>query len=65
MPDLIPHLESKTNGALLILLLVIIGLALSGHLTDQAVEALKYVGGMFFGVRAVANLPSARKDADK
>jgi len=53
--NLKPHLESKTNGALIILLLAIIGLAIIGKLTQEAVDALKWVGGSFFMVRGVAN----------
>lgn len=53
--DLSPHLESKTNGALLLLLLVVIGLSCFGKLTPEAVDAIKWLGGTFFGVRAVAN----------
>jgi hypothetical protein len=50
------HLQSKTNGALLILLVVIIGLSLAGKLTQEAVEALKWIGSSFFVVRMGANV---------
>ena len=55
------HIESKTNGGLIIMLVAIIGLALVGKLTMEAVEALKWVGGSFFLVRTAANLPSGNK----
>lgn len=51
------HLHSKTNGALLLLLAVVVGLALAGKLTQEAVEAVKWLGGTFFAVRGIANLP--------
>ena len=54
--DVLAHLNSKTNGALILLLIVVVGLALCGKLTAEAVEALKWLGGTFFGVRAAANI---------
>lgn len=54
------HLESKTNGALIVLLIAVVGLALAGKLNSEAVEAVKWLGGTFFAVRGIANLP--RKD---
>lgn len=65
--NLKPHLESKTNGALLVLLGVVIGLAILGKLTQEAVEAIKWLGGTFFGVRAASNIAEnlpGNKDAD-
>jgi threonine/homoserine/homoserine lactone efflux protein len=56
IPNLGPHLESKTNGALLLLLAVVIGLTFFGKLTPEAVDAIKWLGGTFFGVRAAANI---------
>lgn len=53
--NLSPHVTSKTNGALLLLLAVVVGLAVVGKLTAEAVEAVKWLGGTFMGVRAVAN----------
>ena len=47
--------ESKTVVGLAVLLLVVVGLALAGKLTPEAVEALKWIGSTYFGVRAVAN----------
>lgn len=49
------HLESKTVFGLLILLLVVVGLSLSGKLTPEAVEAIKWIGGTFMTVRVAAN----------
>lgn len=58
------HLESKTNGALILLLVVVVGLTLVGKLTPEAVDALKWLGGSFFGVRGIANAVEglAKKD---
>jgi len=50
------HLESKTLVGLGILLAVIVGLALIGKLSSEAVEALKWIGGTFMGVRTAANI---------
>jgi hypothetical protein len=60
MPDM---LGSKTIAGLLILLACIVGLAFAGHLDSNAVEALKWLGGTFFGVRMVANLPGNQPSA--
>lgn len=49
------QLESKTIIGLLILLIIIVGLAMFGKLTPEAVDAIKWIGGTFMGVRAVAN----------
>lgn len=61
------HLESKTNGPLLLLLIAIIGLAIAGKLTAEAVDALKWLGTSFFSVRAAVNvmerLPGNQADA--
>ena len=60
-----PHLESKTNGGLLLFLAVIVGLALAGKLTPEAVESIKWLGASFFLVRTTANMPiGVKKDAD-
>lgn len=56
LSDLKQHLVSKTNGALLLLLAVVVGLAVTDHLTEPAVEAIKWLGTSFFGVRGVANV---------
>lgn len=49
------HLESKTVVGLLVLLAAVIGLAAVGKLTPEAVEALKWIGSTYMGVRMVAN----------
>lgn len=60
------HLESKTMAGLAAILLIAVGCALLGKLNDQMVEVLKYVGGSFMAMRAVANvaenLPGSKKD---
>lgn len=53
---MISHLESKTVVGLSILLIAIIGLALIGKLTQEAVDAIKWVGATYMGVRAAANI---------
>lgn len=50
------HLESKTSGALILLLIVVVGLSLLDKLTPEAVDAIKWLGGSFFGVRGITNL---------
>ncbi len=59
----IPHLDSKTMAGLAGLLVIIVGLSLLGKLTAETVDALKWIGGTFFGVRAVANYAEGKKDA--
>lgn len=54
--DLKQHLTSKTNGGLIVLLLVVIGLALIDKLTSEAVDAIKWLGASFFLVRTGANI---------
>ena len=49
-------LDSKTIVGLLVLLLVIVGLAIAGKLSPEAVDAIKWVGGTFMGVRIAANI---------
>jgi threonine/homoserine/homoserine lactone efflux protein len=51
-----PQLESKTVLGLLLLLACIIGLAIFGKLTAEAVDALKWVGGTYMAVRTAANV---------
>lgn len=48
-------LKSKTFIGLLVFLAAGLGLAFAGKLTVEAVDFLKYLGGSFFTVRAVAN----------
>lgn len=50
------HLQSKTIIGFLLLLLVIVGLSAFGKLTAEAVDAIKWVGGTFMGVRTAANI---------
>lgn len=60
MPSLGQHLESKTIVGFAVLLLTIVGLALAGKLNAEAVEAIKWLGGSFFAVRAVANYAESK-----
>ncbi len=48
-------LDSKTVIGLLVLLAVMLLLVFTGHLTDQAVDVLKWVGGAYMAVRVTAN----------
>lgn len=52
---MLQHLDSKTIFGLLLLLACIMLLAFTAHLTAEAVDALKWIGGTFMGVRTVAN----------
>lgn len=45
-------------AGLLLILLVATGLAVSGHLTAEAADVLKWVGASFLSVRVAANLPN-------
>lgn len=59
------HLDSKTVFGLLVLLACVMLLAFTDHLTAAAVDALKWIGGSYMGVRSVANAVEsliARKD---
>jgi hypothetical protein len=60
------HLESKTLVGLLILLSSIIGLVAFGKLSPEAMDGIKWIGGLFMTVRLGANvmenLPGAKKD---
>jgi threonine/homoserine/homoserine lactone efflux protein len=47
--------DSKTVFGLVVILAVIFVLALVGKLTPEAVEAIKYIGSAYMGVRAVVN----------
>lgn len=63
---MLQHLESKTVVGFTLLLATIVGLALAGKLTPEAVEAIKWLGGSFMLVRTAANvaenLPSGKND---
>lgn len=49
-------LEKEELLALLLLLIVVIGLDLSGHLTDQAVSAIEWIGAAFMGSKGIQGL---------
>ena len=57
-------IHSKTVMGFTILLITIVGLALTNHLTDQAVEAIKWLGASFMTVRAVANHAEGKSDGN-
>lgn len=50
-----PALLSKTNIGLYVLLVLAVVLVVLGKLTPEMVEVIKFIGGSFFAVRAVAN----------
>lgn len=52
-------LQSKTNSALLVMLLVVVGLACFGKLTGDVVDALKWICSTFFAVRGISNFKEA------
>ena len=54
--NILQQLESKTNGGLVLLLGVVVGLAAFGKLTHEAVDAIKWLGTSFFLVRTGANV---------
>jgi hypothetical protein len=47
---------SKTNSGLLLFLVLIVTLTLLGKLTQEAVDAIKWLGASFFLVRTGANV---------
>ena len=51
------NLQSKTVVGLLFLLAVVVYLDLIGHLTAEAVDAIKWLGASYMSVRTIANLP--------
>lgn len=55
------HLESKTMAGLAAILLVAVGCSVLGELTAEMVDVLKWVGGSFMGMRAVANVAEGMK----
>lgn len=55
------HLESKTMAGLAAILGIAVIAVLVGKLTPELVEVLKYVGGAFMGMRAVANVAESMK----
>jgi threonine/homoserine/homoserine lactone efflux protein len=44
------------------ILLIAVGAAAIGKLTPELVDVLKYVGGSFMAMRAVANYAESKKD---
>lgn len=55
------HLESKTMAGLAAILIVAVAAAVLGKLTPELVDVLKWVGGSFMGMRAVANVAESIK----
>lgn len=55
------HLESKTMAGLAALLGVAVIMTLLGKLTPELSDVLKWVGGSFLGMRAVANVAEGIK----
>lgn len=53
---MIHHFKSKTNFPFLLLLGAVLLMACTGKLSAEAVDAIKWLGGTFFGVRAAANV---------
>lgn len=49
------NLQSKTVLGLFVLLIAVVGLAAIGKLTAEAVDAIKWIGASYMGVRMVAN----------
>lgn len=54
------HLHSKTMAGFAAILLIAVAAAGFGKLTPELVEVLKYVGGAFLGMRAVANYAESK-----
>jgi threonine/homoserine/homoserine lactone efflux protein len=55
------HLSSKTMAGLAAILAIAVGASAFGKLTPELVEVLKWVGGSFLAMRAVANVAEAKK----
>lgn len=55
------HLESKTMAGLAAILVIAVGAALLGKLSSELVDVLKWIGGSFLGMRAVANVAESMK----
>jgi hypothetical protein len=43
------------------LLVVAVGMTLAGKLTPELADVLKWIGGSFLGMRAVANVAEAKR----
>jgi len=55
------HLESKTMSGLAAILLIAVAASVFGKLTPELVDVIKWVGGSFMGMRAVANVAENMK----
>lgn len=55
------HLQSKTMAGLAAILVIAVGAAVLGKLTPELVDVLKWTGGSFLGMRAVANYAEGMK----
>ncbi len=55
------HFYSKTMVGLAAILAVAVAMALLGKLTPELADVLKWVGGSFLGMRAVANYAEVKK----
>ena len=55
------HLESKTMAGLAAILLIAVGASVLGKLTPELVDVIKWIGGSFLGMRAVANVAESIK----
>lgn len=55
------HFYSKTMAGLAAILAVAVAMALLGKLTPELADVLKWVGGSFLGMRAVANYAEVKK----
>lgn len=55
------HFASKTMAGLAVILGVAVAMALTGHLSAELADVLKWVGGSFLGMRAVANYAEIKK----
>lgn len=49
------HFASKTMAGLGTILAVAVAMSIAGKLTPEMADVLKWVGGSFLGMRAVAN----------
>ncbi len=55
------HFASKTMSGLAVILGVAVVMALGGKLSPELADVLKWVGGSFLGMRAVANYAEIKK----
>ncbi len=53
---MVNHLESKTMAGLAAILIIAIVTSALGVLSSELADVLKWVGGAFMGMRAVANV---------